>query len=290
MVSADSLAAEAHTTASVKQSHTTFYWAMRILEPQKRSAMYAIYAFCRVVDDIADEPGEALDKRAHLQQWRNDIADLFAGKPCGPITRALNVARQRFDLVEADFLAIIDGMDMDVGDEHTQGRVRIADLPELELYCDRVAGAVGRLSCQVFGLERETGEQLARSLGRALQLTNILRDLKEDAGIDRLYLPLEMLKKHGCDETEPHAVLKSPAMAPLCGEICAMAENYFADAERIILGVPRAKVRPAIIMMAMYKAILVRLTRRGWTNLDTSVRLSRLGRLWIAIRSGLFGP
>jgi phytoene synthase len=290
MVISDSLAAQAHTTASVKQSHTTFYWAMRILEPQKRSAMYAIYAFCRAVDDIADDPGNGTDKRARLQLWRQEITDIFAANPSGAISQALAPAVSRFDLRQEDFLAVIDGMDMDVGDENTGGRVRIADLPELELYCDRVAGAVGRLSCQVFGLERNSGERLAKSLGRSLQLTNILRDLKEDAGIDRLYLPLDMLKKHGCCETNPLVVLNAPAMASVCTEICAMAENYFAESTRIIEELPRAKVRPAIIMMAMYRAILLRLTRRGWRDLGTSVRLSRLNRLWIAIRSGFFGP
>ncbi|NQU56420.1 MAG: presqualene diphosphate synthase HpnD [Rhodospirillales bacterium] len=288
MVKSDTLEAEAHTTASVKRAHTTFYWAMRILESEKRSAMYAIYAFCRIVDDIADDPGEANDKRARLQLWRKEITDTYAGNPSGPVGRALAQACGRFDLALTDFLAIIDGMEMDVGVGQTQGRVRIADLAELELYCDRVAGAVGRLSCQVFGLDAQSGAILAKSLGRGLQLTNILRDLLEDAKNDRLYLPFDMLKRHGITG-QPMEVLASAGLAAVCGEIAAMAENYFTEARGILSGLPRAKVRPAIIMMEMYKPILRRLQRRGWIDLDNSVRLSRLTRLGIAIRYGFFG-
>ncbi len=287
MVSPDTLEDEAYATASVKRSHTTFYWAMRILGAEKRNAMYAIYAFCRVVDDIADDPGEVDDKRARLQFWRKEIAAVYAGKPSGPVGRALAVACRRFNLLEADFLAIIDGMEMDVG--AAKGRVRMADLAELELYCDRVAGAVGRLSNQVFGLDSVSAENLAKTLGRALQLTNILRDLREDAGIDRLYLPLDLLKRNGIDASEPADVLAASAITAVCGEIVAIAENNFAAAAAILSGLPQSQVRPAIIMMEMYKRILRRLIRRGWADLDKSVRLSRLTRLRVVIRYGLFG-
>jgi presqualene diphosphate synthase len=289
MVTSDTLEAQAYATAMVKRAHTSFYWAMRVLEPHKRTAMYAIYAFCRVVDDIADNPGEADDKRARLQLWRTEIANTFAGNPSGPVGRALLVANSRFDLTQADFLAIIDGMEMDVGVGKTQGRVRITDLGELELYCDRVAGAVGRLSTRVFGLDLRSSESLSVSLGRALQLTNILRDLTEDAGIDRLYLPLDMLKRHGIEATDPDEVLASPAIGAVCDEIALIAEQYFTQSDVILSGLQRAKIRPALIMSEMYKRVLRRLNARGWTDLNTSVRLSRLTRIGIAIRYGLLG-
>ncbi|MBC8269122.1 MAG: presqualene diphosphate synthase HpnD [Rhodospirillaceae bacterium] len=289
MMMSDTLEAEAYATATVKRAHTSFYWAMRVLEPQKRNAMYAIYAFCRVVDDIADNPGEADNKRARLQLWRTEIANTIAGNPSGPIGQALSVAHRRFDFDQADFLAIIDGMEMDVGVGQTQGRVRISDLGELELYCDRVAGAVGRLSTQVFGLDLQSRESLSVSLGRALQLTNILRDLMEDAAIDRLYLPLELLKRHGIEATEPAEVLASPAIGAVCDDIALMAEQYFAQSDVILSGLQRARVRPAIIMSEIYKRVLRRLNARGWSDLNTSVRLSRLTRVWIAIRYGLLG-
>jgi len=286
MVTTDINEAEAYATASVKRAHTTFYWAMRILGPEKRSAMYALYAFCRIVDDIADNPGEVSDKQARLQFWRKEIAGTFAGHPSGPVGRALGLPCERYGLRQTDFLAIIDGMEMDVGAD--QGRVRMVDVAELELYCDRVAGAVGRLSCQVFGLDADSGDRLAKSLGRALQLTNILRDLREDAELDRLYLPLDMLKRHGI-MGEPADVLGAPGLSSVCDEVVAMAEKYFAEATAILLELPRAKVRPALIMMQMYKPILRRLQRRGWTDLGKSVRLSRLARLAIALRYGFLG-
>jgi phytoene synthase len=289
MTTSDTLEAKAYATATVKRAHSSFYWAMRLLEPQKRNAMFAIYAFCRVVDDVADNPGQADTKRACLQLWRQEIDDTFAGNPSGPVGRALSAPIGRFDLVHADFLAIIDGVGMDVGDDLTQGRVRIADLAELILYCDRVACAVGRLSAQVFGLDLQSQESLGASLGRALQLTNILRDLMEDAAINRLYLPLDLLKHHGVDATEPLDVFSSPAIVAVCAEISLLAEQYFVQSDVILSGLQRAQIRPAIIMSEMYKRILGRLNKRGWKDLNTSVRLSRLTKAWIAIRYGYLG-
>jgi squalene synthase HpnD len=289
MTTSDTIEARAYATATVKRAHTSFYWAMRLLEPQKRNAMFAIYAFCRVVDDVADNPGQSDAKRACLQSWRQEIDDTFAGNPSGPVGRALFLAIGRFDLVHADFLAIIDGVEMDVGDDQIQGRVRIIDLAELILYCDRVACAVGRLSAQVFGLDLKSQESLGVSLGRALQLTNILRDLMEDAAIDRLYLPREMLKFHGIEATEPLDVFASPAIVAVCVEIALMAEQYFVQSDVILSGLQRAQVRPAIIMSEVYKRILGRLNTRGWKDLNTSVSLSRLTKAWIAIRYGYLG-
>lgn len=290
MVSTTTQKAAEYAKATVKGAHTSFYWAMRLLPLEKRNAMYAIYAFCRVVDDIADNPGMSEDKRKDLQVWRQEIANTCNNQPSGPIGQALASARRRFGLRQEDFLAIIDGMEMDVG-AHAQegGQVRINDLPELMLYCDRVAGAVGRLSNQVFGLESGRGDRLAHSLGRALQLTNILRDLKEDAAINRLYLPLELLRRHDIDETEPTRVLTTPALPAVCGEIATLAEEYFAEAESLMSSLERRQIRPVIIMKEIYKPVLRRLIRRGWANLDKPVRLSRLHRFWIVIRAGVLG-
>lgn len=289
MMTSDAIEAKAHATATVKRAHTSFYWAMRLLEPQKRNAMFAIYAFCRVVDDVADNPGQSDAKRARLQSWRQEIDDTFAGNPSGPVGRALSAAIGRFDLAHADFLAIIDGVEMDVGDDQIQGRVRIVDFAELILYCDRVACAVGRLSAQVFGLDLKSQKSLGVSLGRALQLTNILRDLMEDAAIDRLYLPRDLLKRHGIEATEPLEVFASPAIVAVCAEIALMAEQYFVQSDVILSGLQRTQIRPAIIMSEVYKRILGRLNTRGWKDLNTSVRLSRLAKAWIAIRYGYLG-
>ncbi len=289
MVTSETLDAETQARETVKRARSSFYWAMRLLPLDKRNAMYAIYAFCRIVDDIVDNPGAAKDKRARLVAWRTEIANTFEGKPSGPIGKALVQALSRFGFRQNDFLAIIDGMEMDVGEGDVDSPVRIADLPELMLYCDRVAGAVGRLSNQVFGLKTEHGDRLATALGRALQLTNILRDLQEDAGQNRLYLPLDMLKQHGMDETEPSRVLTSPALPVVCNEIAAMAQEYFSEAEVILSGLERRQIRPVIIMKDIYKPVLHRLIRRGWTDLGKPVRLSKLARLWIVFRSGILG-
>ena len=280
---------EEQVKAMVMRSNTSFYWAMRLLPREKRAAMFAIYAFCRVVDDIADEPGTAEYKRVHLQKKRAEIVATFDGNPNGPISRQLLLAKNRFELNSEDFLAIIEGMAMDVRDEKVEARVRIASLEELTLYCDRVAGAVGRLSNRVFGLVDKSGDRLASTLGRALQLTNILRDLLEDAESDRLYLPQEMLKKYGIKKTDPKGVLASPQLAKVCDAIATIAEQDFQDAEAMLSGLERNKIRPIIIMKDIYRPTLQRLIKRGWINLEKPVRLSRLGKLWIILRSGFSG-
>ncbi len=169
---------------------SSFYAAMRILPRDKRQAMFDIYGFCRAVDDIADDcarPREA--RRAELQAWRADIDAIFAGR-APPRLSGLARSIATYDLQRKDFLAVIDGMAMDV-----EADIRAPDWPTLDLYCDRVACAVGRLSTRIFGLEARLGDPLAEHLGRALQLTNILRDLDEDCTLGRLYLPREALDK-----------------------------------------------------------------------------------------------
>ncbi len=289
MNTAEKREAEACARAEVSRAHTSFYWAMRLLPKRKRNAMYAIYAFCRVVDDIADGPDNEETKRFRLGFWRREIADVYEDRAGGPIGRALIPARRDFGLERADFLAVIDGMDMDVGAAATGGGVRMADLDQLSLYCDRVAGAVGRLANRVFGIDAAAGDDLARSLGRALQLTNILRDLREDAAMNRLYLPGDLLRRHGIGGDDPEAVLASPALGRVCGEIAALAEKDFEHAESLIAGLNRSRLRPVIIMKDIYRHLLAALVRRGWRDLDRPVGPSRLRRLWIVLRSGLPG-
>jgi presqualene diphosphate synthase len=157
-------------------SGSSFYAGMRVLPRPEREAMYAIYGFCRIVDDIADDLGAPLaERRAELDAWRGDIAALYCGEPAGRAEFLLEPVRL-FGLAQSDFVAVIDGMQMDLDRD-----LRWPVFAELDLYCDRVASAVGRLSCPVFGMERETGIELSHHLGRALQFTNILRDIDEDA-------------------------------------------------------------------------------------------------------------
>ena len=278
---------EAHVKKIVMRSNTSFYWAMRLLARKKRTAMFAIYAFCRGVDDIADELATTQSKRLRLQKRRVDILAMLDGKPNNPLDRQLLLAKERFRLKSTDFLDIIEGISMDIRKEKKNERFCIVNMDELTLYCNRVAGAVGRLSNQVFGLEGENSNKLASALGRALQITNILRDLVEDAEANRLYLPLETLKKHGIKATEPKDVLASPHLSKVCNEIATIAEQDFQDAESILCVLEREKIRPILIMKDLYKPTLKRLIKRGWVDLDKPVRLAKLEKLWIIFLSGI---
>ena len=273
----------AHVEAVVRRSGTSFFWAMRRLAKRKRKAMFALYAFCREVDDIVDNPGEEAAKRVALGQWRVEIERLFAGSPRTLTGQALLPAVNGFNLQKEDFRVVIDGMEMDAGN-----RVRIANMDELKLYCGRVAGAVGRISTDIFGLPRRVGENLAISEGLALQLTNILRDLVEDSELDRLYLPADVLAAHGITETSDLAlVLAHPRLPQVCEVLADVAVLNFKDAITIAYQCDTDCVRPAMMMLQVYRRILKRLQHRGWNDLATPVSLSKPIKLWIAFRYGV---
>jgi len=282
----DDRAAAEHAQAVVKGSGTSFFWGMRVLPLEKRDAMFAIYAFCREVDDIADGADSAEEKTAQLQKWRDQIEALFEAPPqdgdTRPTARALVRPIARFGLRKDDFLALIDGMEMDA-----QGPICAPPLATLDLYCDRVASAVGRLSVHVFGENGERGEKLSYSLGRALQLTNILRDMHEDAGDGRLYLPAELLEAHGITERDPDAVLAHPQLPNVCNEVAALARQRFAEAQAIIAECPRQNLRPAILMMEVYRRILDRLTHDRWRHIGQRVRIPAIEKLWVFLCYGL---
>ncbi len=274
--------AREHVESVVRRSKTSFFWAMRALPEAKRYAMYAVYAFCREVDDIADERGTFADKLARLDEWRREIGRAYEGGPLHPVTRALAGPIVDFGLCEKDFLTVIDGMEMDAGDS-----LRIADMEALALYCDRVASAVGRLSIRIFGDPGEPGQLVANSLGQAMQLTNILRDLQEDAGRDRLYLPDELLRTHGIADGEAARVLAHPSLPAVCRELADLAWQRFDETKRALDACDRRRMRPAIVMMEVYRQLLKRLVAGGWRRLGVRVRLSKAEKLWIAFRHGM---
>jgi len=280
--SAPTAAARAHVRAVTERSGTSFFWAMRLLEPARRDAMFAIYAFCREVDDIADEGGTAEAKRQGLAEWRREIDRLYAGAPTRPTTRALLRPVAEYGLLREDFLAVIDGMEMDA-----LGDIRAPSLAELELYCARVAGAVGLLSVRAFGDPSETARKLALAEGKALQLTNILRDLAEDAGRGRLYLPRELLERHGIAARDPAAVLAHPSLSKACEDLAAIARASYDEARAWLARLDRRTMRPAIIMLEVYSRSLAALVARGWRELERPVGPSKLTKLWIALRYGL---
>lgn len=268
---------------AVNGSGSSFLAAMRFLPPDKRQAMYALYSFCREVDDIADEAGTPEEKRRRLAEWRLEIERMFEGAPGKAISCVLSEAVKRFSLPKADLLALIDGMEMDAA-----GTVRLADESELALYCDRVACSVGRLSNRIFGVAPEAGDALARALGDALQMTNILRDIDEDAERDRLYVPLSLLGAHGiCEVDDAAGVLTHPRFPEACAAMAAVTRERYAAARAIMTGCERRTVRPAVVMMEIYRAIFERLETRGWRRRDGVVKIPRLLKLWIALRHGV---
>jgi presqualene diphosphate synthase len=265
--------------AAARASGSSFYRGMRILPRAEREAMFEIYSFCRAVDDIADDPGPRQPRREQLQAWRADIDAIYAGSPPQALAGLAQAVRQ-FNLKREDFIAVIDGMAMDVDAD-----IRAPDQATLDLYCDRVACAVGRLSVRVFGMEPEAGLALAHHLGRALQLTNILRDLDEDAAMGRLYLPREALKAAAIEATDPATVLADPAIGKVCAVIVQLAQAYFREAKAIMAQNPRRVVRAPRIMGDAYRAILDKLVARGFMPPRAPVRHSKLQLLFIVARN-----
>jgi squalene synthase HpnD len=268
-----------HITALVKKSGTSFYHGMKILPPPRRDAMYALYAFCRVVDDIADEDAESFaHKRAALDLWRARISATFLGQTADPITRALLTAIRTYDLREPDFQAIIDGMEMDAG-----APIIAPSLAELDLYCDRVASAVGRVSVRIFGDASPAAQEVAHALGRALQLTNILRDVGEDAARGRLYLPQEYLSEAGIPPT-PEAALASPRLPELCARIAGLADENFDRAEAAMARCNARAMRPAKLMAASYRPLLKILRGRNFDYSTARVSLPKWRKLALGAR------
>jgi len=267
--------------AKVQASGTSFYSAMRLLPPERRNAMYAIYAFCREVDDIADDGGSLEAKRAGLAEWRAEIDRLYEGAPVQPIAQALLTPVRDFNLRKQDFLAVIDGMQMDA-----ETAIVAPDLATLDLYCDRVASAVGHLSVRAFGAKEPEADDVAHHLGRALQLTNILRDLAEDGERGRLYLPRELLEQHGIPYADPLVVLAHPKLKKVCRDVAVLALDHYAKARAAMDRCAKGPMRPAAIMGAVYRAILKRLIAADWRKLDEPVKLPKWQKLWLAFRYG----
>lgn len=288
--------AGADTPAAVaERSGSTFYWPMLLLPRSKRAAMFAIYAFCRRIDDIADEPGEPAAKRAALHGWRREIRSLYGGgAPSGPLATALKGAIERYGLPRAELEALIDGMAMDipreVGPADSGVAMRGPPLDTLRLYCRRVAGAVGMLAIRVFDRADPATEAFALALGEALQLTNILRDLEEDARIGRLYLPRELLDDAGIATSDPATVLNHPNLPRVCEALADLAEARFAEARLTLTGGRRGSLWAAVAMMVLYHRLLERLRACGWHDLTGRVRVGKRECALVAIRCAIGYP
>ncbi|MFS8977391.1 presqualene diphosphate synthase HpnD [Cupriavidus necator] len=264
---------------------SSFHAALRILPAVQRQAMFEIYGFCRAVDDIADGDAPHAERLAALEAWRDDIAACYADTPPATL-HSLHAQIRAFNLQQPDFVAVIDGMTMDVEQD-----IRAPDAATLDLYCDRVASAVGRLAVRVFGLEESCGIALAHHLGRALQLTNILRDIDEDAAIGRLYLPAQALAAAGIPAElaagAPQAVVTHAAIGQACALLAQEAQAHYDQAYAIMARCPARLVRSPRIMAEVYHRILVRLRAQGWRAPRRRVRLPRAQLLWIVLRHAI---
>jgi phytoene synthase len=259
-----------------------FFWAMLLTPVQRRKAMHAIHAFFREVDDIADSQASRSLKQILLSNWRSEIALLFAGRPQHDVTRGLSEAVHLYGLRCEDFLAIIDGME-------TRSDIRAPSFAQLDRYSERMAVAIGRISVRILGETSPAGQRVAAELGRALQLTYILRDLAEDALQHRLYLPRELLHAHGIFATMPSWVLAQPALPEVCRDLALIAKQHYAAAAAAIAAGPRWTMRPAAVMLAINRALLHELVARGWRRLDEPVRIPAWHKLALVMRHGLTG-
>ena len=261
------------------RSGSSFYYSFLFLPPERRRAITALYAFCREVDDIADEVADTGVARTKLAWWRTEIANLFAGHPAHPVTRALAPFVEPYGLDAARLNEIIDGMEMDLAYH------RYPDFEALRLYCHRVAGVVGQLSASIFGYSNPTTLEYAESLGLAFQLTNIIRDVGEDARRDRVYLPADELARFGLSAEDILAGRGGPAFEKLMAFQAERAHAHYDLAMSKLAPEDRRSQRAGLIMAAIYRTLLREIARDGFQVLDRGIRLTPIRKLWIAWRT-----
>jgi phytoene synthase len=259
---------------AVRRARSSFAAGMRILPPERRRAMYALYGFCRVVDDIADAPASIEEKRAELGDWRGELDRIYAGHADHALAREMAWAAGRFALPREEFDLVLEGMLIDAAPS-----VRIADRAGLAAYARRVAGAVGVLSCRIFGVPDDSAKAFAIYLGETLQVTNILRDVDEDAEIDRLYLPADLLTKMGIG-TAGHArsIVADPRIAEVCAKLAAEVDDRYRRLPGMVPAQYRGPLRPALIMQHGYERVFRKLVARGWRARGPRPRLSKMER------------
>lgn len=263
-----------------RQSRTNFYYAFRVLPAEKREAIYALYSFCRTLDDCVDEEGGGGE--AGLRYWLEEVKSCYAGRPATELGRELGAALRRFPIPPSCFEEIVAGCRMDLR------FTRYPTFSDLRIYCERVASAVGRACIEIFGYRNTRTRDYAAELGIALQLTNILRDVSSDAARGRLYIPLEDLERCSLGEDEvlqaARAGTASPAVVSLLAFEVSRAREHYERAGRLLPHEDRRAMAPAEIMGAVYRTILEEIVRRGYP-LGESLRLSRPRKAWIALRT-----
>ena len=265
------------------ESGTSFYYSFLFLPPDRRRAITALYAFCREVDDVVDEVSDANVARSKLAWWRQEIGATFTGVPRHPVALALKPVVAAYRLPEEHFQTVIDGMTMDLE------RSRYLDFAELERYCQCVAGVVGLMSAEIFGYANPATRQYARDLGIAFQLTNIIRDVGEDARRGRIYLPQDELARGGVAASSLLKRESSDALVALMRDQVARARHWYARALDALPAEDRRAQRPGLIMAAIYGALLDEIERDGYRVLDRRISLTPLRKLWIAWKTARRG-
>lgn len=260
-------------------SGSSFYYSFRFLDPLRRRAITALYAFCREVDDTVDECSEPAVARAKLGWWRNEIAALYRGRPSHPVSLALARVLPHFRLDEAHLQEIIDGMEMDLE------RNRYPDFQTLHLYCYRVASVVGLLAAEIFGYRNPRTLEYAHDLGLAFQLVNIIRDVGEDARRGRIYLPQDELAQFGVSEAQILAGRYSDQFTELLRAQTNRAREYFSLALARLPDEDRRQQRPGLVMAAIYRTVLEEIARDGFRTLDRRIGLPPWRKLWLAGRT-----
>jgi phytoene synthase len=257
-------------------SGSSFYYSFLFLPAERRRAITALYAFCREVDDVVDETQDPQLAATKLAWWRQELANLFAGNPQHPVTKALSLYIKKYSLAREKLAEIIDGMEMDL----TQ--TRYLDWPGLERYCYRVAGVVGLLAAGIFGYRDARTLEYARQLGIAFQLTNIIRDVGEDARKNRIYLPMDDLKKFAVPAADILNANETEEFRRLLAFEVSRAKQFYEKAFQALPPVDRRAQRPGLIMAAIYRALLEEIERDGFHVLKARISLTPLRKFWIA--------
>jgi len=265
--------------AKAAGSGSSFYYSFLFLPEERRRAITALYAFCREVDDVVDECSDAAVARTKLAWWRNEVAAAFHGAPQHPVARALADVAPRFNLAEARLNDIIDGMQMDLEHNH------YPSFEALKQYCHRVAGVVGLLSAEIFGYQDRRTLEYAANLGLAFQLTNIIRDVGEDARRDRIYLPLDEIEHHGVTVSDIAASRETDNFRRLMEFQIERALGYYRQAFAQLPPADRHSQRAGLIMAAIYRALLDEIRRDGCRVLTRRTSLTPIRKLWIACRT-----
>jgi len=265
------------------RSGSSFYYSFLFLPPERRRAITALYAFCREVDDVVDEIRDKTIAATKLAWWRLEVERLYAGEPTHPVTRALQPSLLPFGIARKQLIEVIDGMQMDL--EQT----RYLDFAGLRLYCRRVAGVIGELSASIFGFQDGRTLQYADELGLAFQLTNIIRDVGEDARVGRVYIPLEDLQRHSLAAHQLLAARpadqESEAFRAMMREQVARARSHYRRAFELLPDVDRRTQRPGLIMSAIYSALLDEIERDQYRVMTQRVALTPLRKFWLAWRT-----